>query len=205
MSVTSIVDNGTFFNNGDILPQTGYQSSYEISDKNKRKEYDLPQRIRMPLLSDDPGKRMNTYLSNNSDWVRVRSIFGTSGDQIAIAPGSLRRQWSENGRNYFEYALDHPSVNFYSFMSARYEVRKKMHNGISLEVYYDARHPYNVDKMLMSMEKSIDYYSANFGPYKHKQARIIEFPRYGSFAQAFPGTMPYSEGIGFIANLEDPE
>jgi aminopeptidase N len=90
-------------------------------------------------------------------------------------------------------------------MSARYEVRKKLYKGINLEVYFDPRHPYNVDKMLMSMEKSIDYYSANFGPYKHKQARIIEFPRYASFAQAFPGTMPYSEGIGFIANLEDPE
>jgi len=205
VSITSIVDNGTFFNNADILPQIGYQSAYELTSKNKRKEHDLPQRIRMPRLSEDPSKRMNTYLSNNSDWVHVRSIFGTSGDQIAIAPGSMRRQWNENGRNYFEYELDHPSVNFYSFMSARYEVRKKLYNGISLEVYFDPRHPYNVDKMLMSMEKSIDYYSANFGPYKHKQARIIEFPRYASFAQAFPGTMPYSEGIGFIANLEDPE
>jgi aminopeptidase N len=72
-----------------------------------------------------------------------------------------------------------------------------------LEVYYDEKHPYNVDKMLMSMEKSIDYYSENFGKYYHLQTRIIEFPRYASFAQAFPGTMPYSESIGFIANLED--
>jgi aminopeptidase N len=53
------------------------------------------------------------------------------------------------------------------------------------------------------MEKSIDYYSHNFGKYYHLQTRIIEFPRYASFAQAFPGTMPYSESIGFIANLED--
>jgi aminopeptidase N len=90
-------------------------------------------------------------------------------------------------------------------MSARYQVKKKIYKGISLEVYYDARHAYNVPKMLMSMEKSIDYYSNHFGPYRHKQARIIEFPRYASFAQAFPGTMPYSESIGFIANLEDPE
>jgi aminopeptidase N len=59
--------------------------------------------------------------------------------------------------------------------------------------------------MLKSMEKSIDYYSTHFGPYRHKQARIIEFPRYAGFAQAFPGTMPYSESIGFIANLEDPD
>jgi hypothetical protein len=151
VSITSIVDNGTFFNNADILPQIGYQSAYELTSKNKRKEHDLPQRIRMPRLSEDPSKRMNTYLSNNSDWVQVRSIFGTSGDQIAIAPGSMRRQWNENGRNYFEYELDHPSVNFYSFMSARYQVRKKMYKGISLEVYYDARHAYNVNKMMMCL------------------------------------------------------
>jgi aminopeptidase N len=159
----------------------------------------------MPRLTNDATKRMNSYISNISDWVHVRSIFGTSGDQIAIAPGSLRRQWKKNGRNYFHYELDHPSLNFYSFMSGRYQVKKKLYKGISLEVYYDARHAYNVDKMLMSMEKSIDYYSTHFGPYRHKQARIIEFPRYASFAQAFPGTMPYSEAIGFIANLEDQE
>jgi ABC-2 type transport system permease protein len=205
VSVTSIVDNGTFFNNSDILPQIGYQDGYELTDRDDRKEYGLPVRARMPKLSEDPAKRMNSYISNNSDWVNVRSVFGTSDDQIAIAPGSLRRQWKENGRSYFQYELDHPSLNFYSFMSARYQVKKKMHKGISLEVYYDARHAYNVDKMLMSMEKSIDYYSTHFGPYRHRQARIIEFPRYASFAQAFPGTMPYSESIGFIANLEDPE
>jgi aminopeptidase N len=34
--------------------------------------------------------------------------------------------------------------------------------------------------------------------------RILEFPRYGTFAQAFPNTIPYSEGIGFIAKV-DPE
>lgn len=204
VSVTSIVDNGSFFNT-EILPMIGYQPGYELSDRNDRKEYELPVRERMPKLSDDPARRMNSYISNNSDWVHVKSVFGTAGDQIAIAPGSLRRQWKENGRNYFHYELDHPSLNFYSFMSARYKVKKRMHKGISLEVYYDARHAYNVDKMLMSMEKSIDYYSTHFGPYRHKQARIIEFPRYAGFAQAFPGTMPYSESIGFIANLEDPE
>jgi aminopeptidase N len=205
VSISSIVDNGTFFNNESILPQLGYQAGFELADKDDRKKYGLPVRERMPRLNNDPAKRMNSYISSNSDWVHVRSIFGTSGDQIAIAPGSLRREWKKNGRNYFHYELDHPSLNFYSFMSARFQVKKKLYKGISLEVYYDARHAYNVDKMMMSLEKSIDYYSTHFGPYRHKQARIIEFPRYASFAQAFPGTMPYSEAIGFIANLEDQE
>src|SRR5713226_3348755 len=59
--------------------------------------------------------------------------------------------------------------------------------------------------MLNSTEKSFAYYTRNFGPYPHKEARIIEFPRFAHFAQAFPGTMPYSESVGFIANLDHPD
>ena len=205
VSNTTVVDNGSFFNNQELLPQIGYQPGYELSDKGDRKKHDLKPRARMAEISKDPAKRMNTYISNNSDWVNVKTNISTSKDQIAIAPGSLQRQWVKNDRAFFEYQLDHYSLNFYSFLSARYQVKRKDHKGIQLEVYYDKAHPYNVDKMLMSMEKSIDYYTANFGPYYHKQARVIEFPRYASFAQAFPGTMPYSESIGFIANLEDSD
>ena len=82
---------------------------------------------------------------------------------------------------------------------------RKESNGIKIEVYYLKEQPWNVPKMLRSVEKSFEYYTTNFGPYAPKQARIIEFPRIDRFAQAFPGTMPYSESIGFIANLKDPE
>jgi ABC-2 type transport system permease protein len=132
-------------------------------------------------------------------------VISTSPDQIAIAPGSLIRQWEENGRRYFEYKLDHQALNFYSFMSARYEVAREDWNGIKLEVYYDRQHPWNVPRMMNSLKKSLDYYTKNFGPYYQKEARIIEFPRVARFAQAFPGTMPYSEAIGFIANINKPD
>ena len=33
--------------------------------------------------------------------------------------------------------------------------------------------------------------------------RIMEFPRYAEFAQSFPGTVPYSEAIGFVLNIDD--
>jgi len=72
-------------------------------------------------------------------------------------------------------------------------------------VYYDEEHDDNVDMMLDAVQRSLEYYTENFGPYYYKQARIIEFPRYASFAQAFPGTMPYSEAIGFIADMRDGE
>lgn len=204
VSFTSLTHNGTFFNNFDILPSLGYDAGREISNKNKRKKLDLPARRRMPPLDEtDLASRNNTYLGNDADWVEVTTTISTSPDQIAVAPGSLLEEWEADGRRYFRYRLDQPSLNFYSFISARYEVARRQWQGIDLEVYYIAGHEYNVPNMLESLEKSLAYYTQHFGPYYHKQCRIIEFPRYSSFAQAFPGTMPYSEGIGFIVDLRE--
>ena len=33
----------------------------------------------------------------------------------------------------------------------------------------------------------------------------MEFPRYASFAQSFANTVPFSEGIGFIQKISDPD
>jgi len=204
VSFTQLTQNGTFFNNSDILPTLGYNSNMEISDKNKRVKLKLPKRDRMPKLDENNlSARANTYLGNDSDWVEVNTTISTAPDQTAIAPGSLLKTWTANGRKYFNYKLDKKSLNFYSFISAKYEVAHKKCNGIDLEVYYDKQHAYNVPNMMKSMQKSLEYYTKNFGPYYHKQCRIIEFPRYQSFAQAFPGTMPFSEGIGFIIDLRD--
>ncbi|HUM48065.1 MAG TPA: M1 family aminopeptidase, partial [Chitinophagales bacterium] len=204
--VTQIVANGSFFNNAEVLPQIGYQAGNEVTDKNRRKKCKLPERDRMPALTHDcTDQCMNTYLSNSSDWVNVETVMSTSKDQVVVAPGSLLKEWTEGDRRYFHYKLDHPSMNFYSFISARYEVKRDKFKDIDVEVYYTKGHEYNVDKMMNSLKSSLKYFTENFGPYYHHQTRIIEFPRYASFAQAFPGTMPYSESIGFIENLEDPE
>jgi ABC-type transport system involved in multi-copper enzyme maturation permease subunit len=205
VSHLELVQNGTFFNNF-VAPQIGYQSAGELTDKNDRKKYGLKEKDLMPTLERNCDAHCrNTYISNNSDWVNVDTVISTTPDQIAVAPGSLEKEWTENGRRYFHYKLDHVSLNFYSFISARYEVAREEWNGIKIEVYYNKEHEWNVPKMLKAIHKSLEYYIANFGPYAHKEARIIEFPRVARFAQAFPGTMPYSESIGFIANLSKPD
>ena len=205
VSVIQLVQNGAFFNTG-IVPQIGYQSDRELDQRNDRKKHGLKQKDTMPALERDcTAHCMDTYTSNNSDWVTVETVISTSPDQIAIAPGSLQKEWQQNGRRYFSYRLDHASLNFYSFISARYAVAREAWKGIDIEVYYHPEHAWNVPKMLKAVRKSLEYYTANYGPYRHRQARIIEFPRVASFAQAFPGTMPYSESIGFIANLTGPE
>jgi ABC-2 type transport system permease protein len=204
VTFTQLTQNGTFFNNSDIMPSFGYDRNTEISDLNKRKKLKLPARIRTAKLNEnDLEARSKTYITDDSNWVNLTTTISTAPDQTAIAPGSLIKTWKSNGRNYFTYKLDQKSLDFYSFISAKYEVARKKWNGIDLEVYYDKKHATNVPNMLKSLQKSLEYYTKNFGPYYHKQCRIVEFPRYAGFAQAFPGTMPYSESIGFIADLRD--
>ena len=204
VSIPQVVQNGTFFNNS-IAPQIGYQPGNQITDREDREENGLGEPIiALPLDPDNIKGRRNTYISNNSDWLNVETFISTSDDQIAIAPGSLQEPpRKENGRVHYHYKVDHPSLNFYSFISARYEVQRTAWNDVDVEVYYHKDHNWNVGKMVRSIKKSLEYYTQHFGPYKHKQARIIEFPRISTFAQAFPGTMPYSEGIGFIADIKD--
>jgi ABC-2 type transport system permease protein len=59
--------------------------------------------------------------------------------------------------------------------------------------------------MIYAVKQSLEYFTANFSPYQHRQVRIIEFPSYAYFAQSFPNTIPYSEGIGFIARVGGPD
>jgi ABC-2 type transport system permease protein len=52
------------------------------------------------------------------------------------------------------------------------------------------------------MKATLDYCTVAFSPFQYHQLRIIEFPRYGTFAESFPNTIPYSESIGFIEKVD---
>ncbi|HEX2833433.1 MAG TPA: M1 family aminopeptidase [Thermoanaerobaculia bacterium] len=207
-SNTQVVENGTFFNSNGYFPRLGYNSGVELQDRNKRRKYGLKpiQRMKKP---DDLQARMDNGLGD-SDWLSLDTTVSTSADQIAIAPGYLQREWTQNGRRYFHYKTTSPILGFWSYLSARYSVKrgqwKDAHgNVVPIEIYYDAKHGYNVDRMIYATRKSLDYFTKNFSPYQHKQVRILEFPRYASFAQSFPNTIPFSESIGFVADLRDKE
>ncbi len=202
-SNTDVVANGTFINNFSYFPHLGYQDGAELQDANKRRKYGLPPVQRLPKI-DDPVARNINQLTAESDWLNLDTTVSTSPDQIAIAPGYLQKEWTANGRRYFRYKTTSPILGFWSYLSARYAVKRDKWHDVAIEVYYDPQHPYNVDRMIDGVKKSLDYYTANFSPYQHKQVRILEFPRYARFAQSFPNTIPFSESIGFIADLRDP-
>lgn len=200
---TAIVENGSFFNNF-LFPHFGYSESGQIQDRNERRKRDLGEVPRMAAI-DDEGARANTYIANDADWIEFETTVSTSPDQIALAPGYLQKEWTENNRRYFHYVMDVPMLNFAAWLSARWEVARGDWHGMPIEIYHDPKHGWNVARMLDAAQKSFDYFNAHFTPYQHKQLRILEFPGYASFAQAFANTVPYSEDIGFVADLRDPD
>ena len=197
---TDVVGNGSFFNSNN-LPGLGYNADAELSENDARKKYGLKPKPRMAKVNDKKA-RMDNYISSDSDWIRFQTQISTDDDQIAIAPGYLQREWKEKGRRYFTYKMDSPILNFYAFLSANYQVKKSKWKNVNIEVYYQQGHEYNLDRMISSIQNSLNYYTKNFGAYQHRQVRIIEFPRYASFAQSFPNTIPYSEEIGFLTKVE---
>ena len=197
--------NGTFFD-GDYLPQIGYHREVELNDPRRRREEHLPAYEELAPRGDSQHSRMNLFTGQQSDWITYHTTVSTSADQIALSPGYLQRRWTKNGRNYFEYSMGSTHIlNFVSWISGRYNVKSIPYKGINVEVYYDAQHPYDVDKMIQSAEKGLDYDQSNYSPYQFAQYRIIEFPRYRTFAQSFANTIPFSEAIGFIGRVQNPK
>ncbi len=206
-SETMIVKNGSFFNNG-LFPSIGYNEDGELSENATRRKYKLGPKARIAKISDTSAYA-NTYISKDADWIRFSCIVSTKEGQTAIAPGYLQKEWKEGERHYFKYKMDAPILNFYSFLSAAYQIKRDKwinpldkSNVVNIEIYYQKGHEYNIDDMIKGIKKSLDYYTKNYSPYQHKQVRILEFPRYSTFAQSFPNTIPFSEGIGFIAKVD---
>ncbi|WP_448569359.1 M1 family aminopeptidase [Thalassotalea ganghwensis] len=200
----ALVENGTFINNYELFPTFGYQNSFQIIDRHERRKRGLEPIERANKLEQKEFYN-ESFFGKGIGFIDFEATISTDEDQFAIAPGYLQSEVVENGRRIFHYKMDAPIVNFYSIMSARLASKKEQYKGIDIEVYYHPAHDMNIDRMIESVRDSIDYFSENFGPYQHKQMRIIEFPGYRTFAQSFANTVPYSENIGFITDLRDPK
>ncbi len=199
---TDVVENGTFVNNSAFAPIIGMSRAGTLQDRTKRRRQGLPAELRVAKLEDAKAQGKNYF---GSDWLQSDISVTTDADQTPIAPGKRVSDTTANGRRTARFVSTAPILNFFAIQSARYTLAEKAHKGVKLSVYHHAPHNWNVPNILKALETSLDYYNANFGPYQFDYARIIEFPGYESFAQAFAGSMPYSESIGFAADVRAPE
>ncbi len=198
-----IVANGTFLN-WRYFPSLVYDDGVELADDDRRKADHLPPRQRVPSIHDEAA-RANAGASADADWVMFDAVVSTAPDQIAIAPGYLEREWTENGRRVFAYKMDRPILKYFSIQSGRYAVQRDSSQGVAIEIYYHPGHEVDLGRMVEGLKRGLTYYDANFSPYQFRQVRIVEFPRYQDFAQSFPSTIAFSEGLGFIARVRDAD
>lgn len=198
---TPVVANGTFLRN-DLLPRIGYAEAVELQDERDRRRHGLAPRQPM-LARDDPAGLASNNLGADADRIAFDAIVSTSADQIAVAPGTLEREWRAHGRRYFHYHMDQPMRNVYGFFSARYEVRHERWQDVAIDLFYHPGHEANLDRMARGAKATLAYASTWFSPYSLPELRIVEFPRYSSTAQAFAGTLAFPESTAFIARIDE--
>jgi ABC-2 type transport system permease protein len=203
-----IVHNGTF--TSAFLPSFGYSDQLELSSDETRKKHGLePKDTDLPE-HDDPYGLSNLLFSQDADFVQFEAVVSTTEDQLAIVPGYLQKEWTENGRKYYHYIQDTPIQYFFSVVSADYDLlsdKAYLPDGseVAIEIYHHATHTYNLDRFMAALQDGLTYFSDKYSPYQFRQMRILEFPRYAGFAQSFPNTVPFSESFGWVADFSDPD
>ncbi len=208
-SGSNIVYNGTFLNNN-FFPSFGYNTQGELTSDKYRKKYELPEKAyTLPEQTDEWGLS-NLLFNDDADYITFEGTVSTAPDQIAIMPGYLQKEWEENGRKYYQYKMEGDLDYFFNISSARYEVYREKWNGkngeqVNIEIFHDPKHTFNVDRFVKAVKHSMDYFTENFGPYQYRQMRILEFPRYQTFAQSFPNTVPFAESFGWVGDFSDPD
>ncbi|HUP89994.1 MAG TPA: M1 family aminopeptidase, partial [Longimicrobiales bacterium] len=191
---TAILDNGSFFTST-ALPVIGYQPRRELWSAEDRRKYHLPRQLTILPPSDiDPN--VSVDLGSIYD-----AVISTDSDQVAVAPGELRRTWTEGGRRYFHYASDVPIIGMAVFASANYKVHRERWKDVDIQVFVHPPHAKHLDRLMRSVRASLEYNSSQFGEYPHRFLQIVEQP--GDFlGMGVDGSGVVTGGEGFF--LLDP-
>ena len=184
------------------LPFIGYQRNRELQNAGTRKQHGLPERPAVRRLED----RAARYEQKGNEKIAFEAIVGTDGDETAVAPGALRRSWSDHGRNYYHYVADAPIRNAWAIFSARYALHRARWRHVAIEVFHHPAHRGNLERMVRGVRASLDYNTRHFGPYAHRQVRVVEYPSTGRGLRltAHPGLIMYSEGFALVRPEDDP-
>ena len=202
----AVVPNGTHFTDG-LLPAIGYQPGRELTSADDRREHGLPRQVTFPTPDD-----VDPELAAGAGFV-FDAVVGTDLDQVAVAPGVLRRSWTENGRRWFHYTSDVPIAGQIVFASADYAVHRERWRpprgsaadgdasaGVDIMVFLDPRHTRNLDRVLRGARASLDYYTTHFGPYPHRFLQFVEQPgNFFGMGVEGSGVVTGGEGI-FLLN-----
>jgi ABC-2 type transport system permease protein len=198
----------------DWLPAIGYQPERELFKPGERRAHGLAPRRLFPSAADAGGGQDVTGEAGmaGTEGIAFDAVVGTDGDQTAVAPGALRRTWTEGGRRYFHYSTD-AAIGQYAFFSAAYAVHEEVWTPpagagqpVTIQVYHHPQHAASLERILRSVRASLDHYTRAFGPYPHGRIlRLVENPGGGIGAHAEAGTIDYTEGFSRYDPADDPQ
>jgi ABC-2 type transport system permease protein len=215
---TSVTGNGSWIQHrpdqmhGDRqwLPIVGYHAARELDLPADRKTYGLRERSPYPLLGD-AGVRTE---QRGNETIDLETIVGTDADQIGVAPGELRRTWTDNGRRYVHYVTDAPVSNSYAVFSASYSVHRAKWRDpsassgqvVNIEIFHHPSHTANLERIVHSVRASLDYNTKHFSPYPYRQVRLVEMPNPPEVLgmTAYNSLIAYSEAFSLLRPADDP-
>ncbi len=208
----SVAANGTYFTNA-WLPAIGYQPLRELTSAAERREHGLPARPVIPSLYDEEAREGRSW------GIDFEAIVGTAEDQVAVAPGALRRTWTEepsagaepSGRRYFHYATDAPIGDEWAFFSADYGIREARWQNpdgsgraVTIRIFHYPEHTAHLDRMVRSIRASLDYYTREFGPYPYGHLTVVERAGKGTGMHADASLISHGEGFALWNPKDEP-
>lgn len=209
----AIEANGSYFTNAAWFPIIGYQRLRQLISAADRRMYGLAPRPLLASLNDADTSGLTTHRGG----VTFEAVLGTAVDQIAVAPGALRRTWTEGGRRYFHYSTDAPIGNEWAFFSAHYAVHEVLWQSahpadsasgqaVTIRIFHHPKHTANLDRMVRSIRASLDYYTKQFGPYPYRHLTVVENPGApGDGLHADASLISYGQGFSTWIPQDDGE
>ncbi|MCB0643294.1 MAG: hypothetical protein KDC44_16710, partial [Phaeodactylibacter sp.] len=189
--------NGTFLRTN-IFPRIGYRQT-EITDPKLRRRYGLGSLDSLAAARQHRGR--GHYQAPDSDWIEWEATLSTVGNQTALAPGELIRQWQNGKRRYFQYRSAAPIKFSIGLFSARYAVVIDTAGAIPVRLFYQQGHEYNLERLRAGVRQALEHNSTQFSPFSQHSLNLVEFPvTEGSFATLYGNLIPFSE-LYFLANV----
>lgn len=111
----------------------------------------------------------------------------TSLDQVAVAPGTLEREWKENGARFFEYRTKVPIRPLATFHSGRFAVANDDIGGTPVEIYHHPSHAFAAGAMAARARTQL----AGLGDELPGPVRVVEVPDWRHAVQP-PGVLGFN-------------
>lgn len=201
----TVVPNGTFFRNYEVLPAVGYQAIRELDNPGDRKAQGLPSRPAIAPLENVEGRQKMFW----DQFTTIDATVATSQEETAFVPGEAIATRREGDRRYFSYSTNAPVVNQYAFFSGKYAVKEdqwqdpRSQKTVDIQVVHHPTHTANLDRIMQSTKASLDYFSKEIGPYPYNSLRFIERAGTGAGLQATPINISYQEGFSYFNSEAD--